>query len=101
MPKKAAKNKRAKGRAPRTEALSSGSDDDGSMFNDTASMISLPVSEASTMENEANPHGLVDETSAEESCENKLKDAIDLAMEKAAATRIKGLEALCSGLLKR
>jgi len=101
MPKKAAKSKRTKGRVPRTDALSSGSDDDGSMFNDTASMISLPVSEASTMENEAAPLGLVDETSAEEAYENKLKDAIDLAMEKAAATRIKGLEALCSGLLKR
>ena len=45
--------------------------------------------------------GGADESSAEEVYEEKMKDALDLASEKAAATRTKGLEALCSGLLKR
>ena len=33
--------------------------------------------------------------------ESKIKDAIDLATEKAAATRIKGIDYICTGLLKR
>lgn len=77
-----------------------GSDDDASLFNDTASMVSLQ-SEASTVADDLMVGGGADESSAEEVYEEKMKDALDLASEKAAATRTKGLEALCSGLLKR
>jgi len=91
MPKKSAKsNKRGKGR------VESGSDDDGSIFNDNDSLASMAVSEASTALDDN-----VDESSAEEVFENKFKDAIDLALEKSTSTRLKGLDAMCQGLMKR
>ena len=45
--------------------------------------------------------GAIDDGAGEDAYEEKMKDALDLASEKATATRTKGLEALCSGLLKR
>lgn len=90
MPNKKSKNK--KGGKARAD---SGSDDDGSVFNDNESLASMGVSEASTVQED------MDESSAEELLESKFKDAIDLAMEKSAATRIKGLDAMCQGMLKR
>jgi hypothetical protein len=95
MPKKT-KNSRAKGGKGRIDG-GSGSDDDGSMFNDNASVSSMAISESSTVQEDQ----AVDESSAEETFENKLKDAIELASEKSAITRTKGLEALCQGLIKR
>ena len=95
MPKKS-KNSRAKGGKGRIEG-GSGSDDDGSLFNDNASVTSMAGSEASTIQDDNN----VDESSSEETFENKLKDAIELATEKSATTRTKALEALCHGLIKR
>lgn len=94
MPKKS-KNTRAKGGKGRIEG-GSGSDDD-SVFNDNASVVSMVGSEASTIQDD----NQVDESSSEETFENKLKDAIELASEKSATTRTKGLEALCQGLIKR
>jgi len=91
MPNKKSKNKKGgKGRAE------SGSDDEGSVFNDNESLVSMGVSEASTLHEEN-----MDESSAEEVLESKFKDAIDLATEKSAATRVKGLDAMCQGMLKR
>lgn len=101
MPKKSGKGKKGSGRGPAPEM---GSDDEGSYFNDTDSVISLQ-SEASTIADDlmvgGNGGSGVDDSSAEEIFEGKMKDAMDLAMEKSAATRTKGLEAMCSGMLKR
>jgi len=73
----------------------SDSDDEGSMFNDGASV----VSEASTVQGEAEEG--VDETSQLEQFEGKIKDAIELATQKSAAGRVKALDAICTGFLKR
>jgi len=80
------------------------SDDEGS-FNDAASMVS-EVSEVSTIRDrdsgdDGGGGGGVDETSQLEVWEGKVKEAIDLAGQKSAAGRVKALEALCAGLLKR
>ena len=45
--------------------------------------------------------GGAEDISADEIYESKMKDAMDLATEKSAATRIKGIDLLCTGLLKR
>jgi len=98
MPKKSKGKRGGGGRGPPSGEV--GSDDDGSMFNDTDSMISLQ-SEASTVTDDLIVGGAVDDGAGEDAYEEKMKDALDLASEKATATRTKGLEALCSGLLKR
>jgi len=74
----------------------SDSDDDGSIFNDGESV----TSEASAVLNSGAEDG-VDETSQIEQYEAKMKDAIELATQKAAAGRVKALDAICSGFLKR
>jgi hypothetical protein len=77
--------------------LSGGSDEEGSVYNEAGSVSSLGISEASTYGG-----GEADDTiSAEEQFEGKMKDAMDLATEKSAATRIKGIDMLYNGLLKR
>jgi len=73
----------------------SDSDDEGSVFNDGASV----VSEASTVQGDAEEG--VDETSQLEQFEGKVKDAIELATQKSAAGRVKALDAICTGFLKR
>lgn len=73
----------------------SDSDDEGSVLNDGASV----VSEASTVQGEAEEG--VDETSQLEQFEGKVKDAIELATQKSAAGRVKALDAICTGFLKR
>jgi len=77
------------------------SDDEGSVFNDAASVESFAGSEASTVrgDNSAGEDG-VDESSQVEIFEGKMKDAIDLAGQKSAGGRAKALEAICSGFLK-
>jgi len=76
------------------------SDEEGS-FNDAASMVS-DVSEVSTVRGDSGEEGgAVDESSQLEIWEGKVKEAIDLAGQKSAAGRVKALEALCNGLLKR
>lgn len=80
------------------------SDDEGSVFNDAASVDSFAGSEASTVrggDNSGGEDGAVDESSQLEVFEGKMKDAIDLAGQKSAGGRVKALEALCSGFLKR
>jgi len=97
MPNKKAKGKKVTKTGRGNAQGDSGSDDEGSVFNDNASLCSMAVSEASTAVQDEQ----MDESSAEEAFESKFKDAIDLASEKAVATRTKGIEALCQGLLKR
>lgn len=77
--------------------MENSSDDDASVFNDDESVCSMVVSEASVAQQDQQ----VDEVAAEETYENKFKDAIDLAMEKSASNKIKGLEAMCQGMMKR
>jgi len=71
-------------------------DDDGSVFNDGASV----TSEASTVFQEDVDDG-IDESSQVEQFEAKIKDAIELATQKSAAGRVKAIDAICSGFLKR
>ena len=100
MPKNKSKGKKgAAGAAGKTSRQESGgSDDDGSTFGDTASLVSYAGnSDGSALTDE----NAVDESSSGEAFEGKLKDAIDLAMEKSAATRTNAFKALCQGLLKR
>jgi len=74
------------------------SDDEGS-FNDGASMVS-DVSEVSTVRgDEVGEEGI--EENGQEQWEGKVKEAIDLAGQKSAAGRVKAVEALCTGLLRR
>jgi len=80
---------------PKMKIENSDSDDEGSMFNDGASV----VSEASTVQGEAEEG--VDESSQLEQFEGKIKDAIELATQKSAAGRVKALDAICTGFLKR
>lgn len=94
MPKKSKSKKVGKGRIE--AGGGSGSDDEGSTFNDSASVNSLVTSEASTIHDENG-----DETSVEEASEGAFKDAIDLATEKSAVTRTKALDTMCQILLKR
>lgn len=89
-------NKKGKGKKAGKPRADSGSDDEGSVFNDTESLASMVVSETSTAHEDN-----IDESSAEEVFESKFKDAIDLASEKSAATRMKGLDAMCQGMMKR
>jgi len=87
-------HKSGKGRA------SDSSDEEGS-FNDAGSMVS-DMSEASTVRGtDSAEEGGVDESSGQEQWEGKVKEAIDLAGQKAATGRLKALEALCGGLAKR
>jgi len=71
-------------------------DDEGSVFNDGASV----TSEASTVFQEDVDDG-VDESSQIEQFEGKIKDAIELATQKSAAGRVKAMDAICTGFLKR
>jgi len=71
-------------------------DDDGSVFNDGASV----TSEASTVFQEDVDDG-IDESSQVEQFEAKIKDAIALATQKSAAGRVKAIDAICTGFLKR
>lgn len=74
------------------------SDEEGS-FNDAASMVS-DVSEVSTVRgDEGGEEGI--EENGQEQWEGKVKEAIDLAGQKSAAGRVKAVEALCTGLLRR
>jgi len=77
----------------------SGSDDEGSMFNDNASMTSEASSFAPEIEDSGN-NG-VDESSKIEMFESKLREALELATQKSAAGRVKALEAICGAFLKR
>lgn len=74
------------------------SDDEGS-FNDAASMVS-DVSEVSTVRGDEGAEEGVEEN-GQEQWEGKVKEAIDLAGQKSAAGRVKAVEALCTGLLRR
>lgn len=74
------------------------SDDEGS-FNDAASMVS-DVSEVSTVRGDEGGEEGVEEN-GQEQWEGKVKEAIDLAGQKSAAGRVKAVEALCTGLLRR
>jgi len=74
----------------------SDTDDEGSVFNDGASV----TSEASTVAQGEGEEG-VDESSQIEQFEGKIKDAIELASQKSAAGRVKALDAICTGFLKR
>jgi len=71
-------------------------DDDGSVFNDGASV----TSEASTVFQEDVDDG-IDESSQVEQFEAKIKDAIELATQKSAAGRVKAIDVICTGFLKR
>jgi len=71
-------------------------DDEGSVFNDGASV----TSEASTVFQEDVDDG-VDESSQVEQFEGKIKDAIELATQKSVAGRVKAIDAICTGFLKR
>jgi len=79
--------------------LPSNSDDEGSVFNDAASLDSY-ASEASTAMGGEREDG-VDESSQLELYEGKMREAIDLAGHKAVASRMKALEALNTGFTKR
>lgn len=92
MPKKTRSKRVGKGRVE----AGSGSDEEGSTCNDSASVVSLAGSEASTIHEDN-----VDESSVEEVSEGAFKDAIDQATEKSAATRTKALDTMCQILLKR
>jgi len=80
----------------KTVVENSDSEEEGSVFNDGASV----ASEASTVVQGDTEEG-VDETSELEQFEGKLKDAIELATQKSAAGRVKALDAICTGFLKR
>ena len=82
----------------RQEDGHSGSDDDGSMFNDNASMSSEVSSIAP--EDDGVNNG-IDESSKIEMFESKLKEALELATQKSAAGRVKAIEAICGAFLKR
>lgn len=78
--------------------MSGESDDEGSMHNDDGSMSSVGgISEVSTSGGGEAEDGL----SQGEQFEDKMKDAMDLATEKSAATRIKGIDLLYNAMLKR
>jgi len=79
----------------KTVVENSDSEEEGSVFNDGASA----TSEASTVVGD-NEEG-VDESSQVEQFESKVKDAIELATQKSAAGRVKALDAICTGFLKR
>jgi len=74
------------------------SDDEGSMYNDAGSV----TSEASTLAGEgAGQEEGVEGLSKAEQWEDKVREALELAGQKSAGTRLKGLEALCTGLTRR
>lgn len=95
--KKDKRNQKSKPGA-RLEENHSGTDDEGSVYNDGASM----TSETSTIhgDTEEGTSG-VDESSKIEIFESKLKEAMELATQKSAAGRVKALESICSAFQKR
>jgi len=96
--KKDRKNPKSKPGA-RLEENYSGTDDDGSVYNDGASV----TSETSTIHGgdlEDGTNG-VDESSKVEIFESKLKEALELATQKSAGGRVKALESICSAFQKR
>ena len=83
----------------RLEENYSGTDDEGSLYNDGASV----TSETSTIHGadlEDGNNG-VDESSKVEIFESKLKEALELATQKSAGGRVKALESICSAFQKR
>jgi len=92
--KKDRRNLKSKSGARSEDA--SGSDDEGSLMNDGASV----TSEASSFAPDTDPEA-VDESSKDEMFEAKMREALELATQKSAAGRLKALEALCVALLKR
>jgi len=90
-----------KNRTGRVEEGGSGSDDDGSMFNDNASVISEASSFSPDMDDITSPGSGVDESAKVEMFESKVKEALELATQKSAGGRVKALEAICSAFLKR
>lgn len=97
------------GRSGRPETTSDSDDDGGNGGSvaggggclDNASVISMQGSDNGSTVQEAVGGGGMDTSSSEEVFENKMKDAIELASQKSASGRVKALEALCQGLLKR
>jgi len=85
-----------KAKSARNEEGHSGSDDEGSLFNDGASV----TSEASSFAPDTDPEA-VDESSKVEMHEARLREALELATQKSAAGRLKALESLCGALLRR
>merc|ERR1712045_708497 len=83
----------------RLEENYSGTDDEGSLYNDGASV----TSETSTIHGadlEDGNNG-VDESSKVEIFESKLKEALELATQKSAGGRVKALDSICSAFQKR
>ena len=82
----------------RLEENYSGTDEDGSVYNDGASV----TSETSTVHGDLEDGGGgVDESSKMEIFESKLKEALELATQKSAGGRVKALDSLCSAFQKR
>ena len=83
----------------RLEENYSGTDDDGSVYNDGASV----TSETSTIHGGELEDGnnAVDESSKVEIFESKLKEALELATQKSAGGRVKALDSICSAFQKR
>lgn len=101
MPKNKKKNTTKSGRGGAVPVENGVSDDDVSVFNDNASVVSA-TSECSFFQ----PDPLaeveeVDELSQEEQFQEKIKEAIDLATQKSVAGRTKALDAVCHAFLKR
>jgi len=95
--KKDKKNTKSKPGA-RLEENYSGTDEDGSVYNDGASV----TSETSTVHGDLEDGGGgVDESSKMEIFESKLKEALELATQKSAGGRVKALDSLCSAFQKR
>lgn len=89
------KNKlNSKGEGAKGSIESGSSDEEGQTVNDEAAIISEESTEP--IEDDG-----LDETAKLEQFETKMKEAIDLASQKSAAGRVKALEAICNGLLKR
>jgi len=95
MAKKKKNNPKPAAVSAKVVAENSETDEEGSVFNDGASV----ASEVSTVQGDVEEG--VDETSEIEQFEGKLKDAIELASQKSAAGRVKALDAICTGFLKR
>lgn len=95
MAKNKKKTKPKAGGGAKATVENSDTEDEGSVYNDGASV----TSEASTVIGDAEDS--VDESSQIEQFEGKIKDAIELASQKSAAGRVKALDALCSGFVKR
>lgn len=83
------KSERAKG-----SVESGSSDEEGQNVNDEVAVNSEDSAEPTKDDG-------LDESAKLEQFETKMKEAIDLASQKSAAGRVKALEAICNGFLKR